>query len=83
MPNSDRSLAETGRVSGAGEIRHTLDGLASMRDPGEIAVFCLGLGYEEDNVVNTLVRHCRLDRLTAQRIVADAALPLQGGSSHA
>lgn len=43
------------------------------RDPEGVADFTLGLGYSREDVVNTLVKRCSLDRQTAQRIVDDVA----------
>lgn len=49
------------------------------KDPEAVAEFTLGLGYGADDVVNTLVKRCSLDRITARRIV-DAAALNQGGA---
>lgn len=50
------------------------------REPEPVASFCLSLGYDEANVVNTLVTRCNLDVPTARRIVAETARTLnQGG----
>lgn len=48
------------------------------KDPEAVAEFTLSLGYAADDVVNTLVKRCTLDRITARRIV-DAAVLNKGG----
>lgn len=42
-------------------------------DPEGWAEFSLGLGYEPESVVESLVARCNVDLLTARRIVADVA----------
>lgn len=49
------------------EKRWPLD--LDTRDPEQVASFTLGLGYDADKVVNTLVERCKLDRITARQIV--------------
>lgn len=48
-------------------------------DPEAIADFSLGLGYEPEDVVNTLVKRCNLDRMTARRIVESVRTTQQEG----
>lgn len=48
------------------------------RDPEQAAGFLIRMGYDRDNVVNSLVSACNVDRITARRIV-DAQLPNTGG----
>jgi hypothetical protein len=49
------------------------------KDPEGIASFGLYLGYDEDNIVQGIVERCNLDRITARRIVKDAARNNQMG----
>jgi hypothetical protein len=44
-----------------------------IHDPEGWAEFALGLGYEPDNVVKSLVEKCNVEPLLARRIVADVA----------
>lgn len=48
-------------------------------DPEGIASFCLGLGYDTDNVVRAIVERCKLDRITARQIVDAVAHQQQSG----
>jgi hypothetical protein len=47
-------------------------------DPEGMADFLLGLGYGIDNVAQALADHCRVNFITAKRIVTDVA-NLTGG----
>lgn len=48
-------------------------------DPEGAAAFCLGLGYPEDDVVNTLVEQCNVDRITARLTVREYVRNQQQG----
>lgn len=78
MSKSDRSLAGRTGVYGGRRKRWPLD--LDTHDPESIASFTLGLGYDEESVVTTLVKRCNLDRITARSIVRDVAHKPLGGS---
>lgn len=63
-------------VRGGRQSRFPLD--LDTRDPEQSAGFLIRMGYDADNVVNALVQHCRIDRITARRIV-DAQRSTEGG----
>lgn len=48
-------------------------------DPEQVAGFLIRLGYDAENVVNTLGQRCNVDRITARRIVRDAQRDNTGG----
>jgi hypothetical protein len=43
------------------------------KDPEGVAYFCLTMGYDFANVVNTVRRHCNLGPIEARRITAQVA----------
>lgn len=62
-------------VTRAAKTRPVLD--IDLTDPRATASFLLRLEFSVDSVVTAVERRCRIDRITARRIVDDAARNLQ------
>ena len=54
--------------------------LIDTSDPAKVAPFLLGLGYEPELVVNTLVQKCRIDAPSATALVGVAGAALTKGA---
>jgi hypothetical protein len=67
----ERSLKDIAPVSGAAKNRPVASLLTDLDNPDWVTPFLLGLGYEPEQVVNTLVERCSLTREEATKRVAN------------